>query len=112
MIDILELHAKMTKHLFAPFTSADERYLALCLCGEAGELANFIKKRWRDGGDFTEEIRDEIADVRVYLELLAACFGISGDKLDVQVQDKLKRVMERQEHKKRMEQWKKTAAAE
>ena len=38
----------------------DERFLALALCGEAGELANMIKKRWRDGADLSDEIRDEI----------------------------------------------------
>lgn len=104
-IDILRMHEEMTKHLFAPFTSSDERYLALCLCGEAGELANFIKKRWRRGQNyiFTEEIRDEIADCRVYLELLAACFDIAGDKLDERVQDKLRRVMEREENRELME---------
>jgi len=29
-----------------------------------------IKKRWRDKVDLTEEIRDEIADIRIYLSLL------------------------------------------
>jgi NTP pyrophosphatase (non-canonical NTP hydrolase) len=87
----------MIAHLFKPFSDTDERFLALALCGEAGELANFIKKRWRDGADFSEEIRDEIADIRVYLELLAKCFGIEGDKLDERVHAKLLKVA--QKHK-------------
>lgn len=95
MIDMVDLHKAMTAHLFPPFASEDERFLALALCGEAGELANFIKKRWRDGADLTEEIRDEIADIRVYLELMAKCFGIEGDKLDQRVQAKLARVAAR-----------------
>jgi NTP pyrophosphatase (non-canonical NTP hydrolase) len=81
-MNMFELHKKMTAHLFPAFSSTDERFLALGLCGEAGELANMIKKRWRDGVDLTEEIRDEIADVRIYLELLAKCFDIEGEKLD------------------------------
>lgn len=85
----------MTQHLFPPFSNTDERFLALALCGEAGELANLIKKRWRDNADLTEEIRDELADIRVYLELLAHCFSISGVALDAQVQNKLERVVER-----------------
>jgi NTP pyrophosphatase (non-canonical NTP hydrolase) len=88
-MDMYELHEKMTGHLFPAFSSTDERFLALALCGEAGELANMIKKRWRDGADLTEEIRDEIADVRVYLELLAKCFDIEGEKLDRRVIAKL-----------------------
>jgi NTP pyrophosphatase (non-canonical NTP hydrolase) len=77
------------------WSSTNVHFLALALCGEAGELANFIKKEWRDGVDHTEAIRDEIADVRVYLELLARCFGIEGSKLDDQVESKFIRVIER-----------------
>jgi NTP pyrophosphatase (non-canonical NTP hydrolase) len=91
-VDLIALHTKMTKHLFTPWSSEDERFLALALCGEAGELANIIKKRWRDGADMAEEAMDEIADIRVYLELLAKCFGIEGAKLDERVQMKLVKV--------------------
>ena len=94
-MNIYELHKRMTTHLFPPYSPTDERFLALALCGEAGELANFIKKRWRDGADLTEEIRDEIADIRVYLELLAKCFDIEGEKLDARVQAKLIKVAEK-----------------
>src|SRR5215468_7469886 len=94
-INIIELHEKMTGALFPSYSSQDERFLALALCGEAGELANLIKKRWRDNANLCDEIRDEIADIRVYLELLAKCFGIEGEKLDERVEMKLRVVVER-----------------
>lgn len=99
-MDIYALHEKMTGHLFPAYSNTDERFLALALCGEIGELANMIKKRWRDGVDLSEEIRDEIADIRVYLELLAKCFGVEGEKLDARVEQKLLKVVEK--HKARL----------
>jgi len=100
-MNLFELHEKMTAHLFPPYASQDERFLALALCGEAGELANMIKKRWRDGADLSNEIREEICDIRVYLELLAKCFGIEGEKLDRAVEAKLIKVAEK--HKARLD---------
>lgn len=94
-VDIFALHEKMTAGLFPAFSNEDERFLALALCGEAGELANMVKKRWRDKADLTEEIRDEIADIRVYLELIAKRFGIEGSKLDERVASKLEKVVEK-----------------
>jgi NTP pyrophosphatase (non-canonical NTP hydrolase) len=99
-MNIFELHEKMTKDLFPAYSSQDERFLTIALCGEVGELANMIKKRWRDGADLSLEIRDEIADTRVYLELLAKCFGIEGEKLDKHVESKLRLVIEK--HKERL----------
>ena len=101
-MDIYALHEKMTGHLFPAYSNTDERFLALALCGEAGELANMIKKRWRDDVDLTEEVRDEIADIRVYLELLAKCFGIEGEKLDSRVKSKLEKVVERHKARKQV----------
>ena len=99
-MDIYELHQKMTAHLFPSYSNTDERFLALALAGEVGELCNFIKKRWRDGVSVIEECRDEIADCRIYLELLAKCFDIEGEKLDTRVKAKLERVVEK--HKARL----------
>ena len=92
-MNIFELHEKMTGHLFPSYSNTDERFLALALCGEAGELANMIKKRWRDGANLTEEIIEELADIRVYLELLAKCFDVEGEKLDDAVVKKLAKVV-------------------
>jgi NTP pyrophosphatase (non-canonical NTP hydrolase) len=78
-MNIYELHCKMTKHLFPAFSSEDERFLSLALCGEAGELADMIVADHFD----MEEARDEAADIRVYLELIAKCFAIEGEKLEV-----------------------------
>lgn len=100
-MDLFKLHEQMTGHLFPAYSNTDERFLALAICGETGELANMVKKRWRDGVDLTEEIRDEIADIRVYLELLAKCFGIEGEKLDRRVESKLLKVVEK--HKARLQ---------
>lgn len=98
-MNLFELHERMTAHLFPAYLENDERFLTLALCGEAGELANMIKKRWRDNVDLTEEIRDEIADIRVYLELVAKCFDIEGPKLDARVEQKLLKVIEKHKHK-------------
>jgi len=94
-MDMYEIHEKMTAHLFPSYASTDERFLALAICGEVGELANMIKKRWRDGIDLAPEIREELADIRIYLELLAKCFNIEGEKLDQAVETKLKKVIEK-----------------
>lgn len=60
----------------------DLRFIALALSGEMGELNNLIKKAWR--GDFHlkekwTEVSDEIADVRIYLELLTRILGLDLD---------------------------------
>jgi NTP pyrophosphatase (non-canonical NTP hydrolase) len=80
----------------------DPFFLTLALCGEVGELANLVKKDWRDlvlkPGQLPsreEEIRDEIADIRVYLELVARCYGIAGKELDARVKRKLTEVAAR-----------------
>lgn len=99
-MNLFELHERLTAGLFPAYSNEDERFLALALCGEAGELANMVKKRWRDGVDLVDEIRDEIADIRVYLELLAKRFGIEGEKLDQRVEQKLLKVVEK--HKARL----------
>ncbi len=76
-MNIYELHEKMTGHLFPAYSNTDERFLALALCGEAGEMGELMDAEPFD----IEDARDEVADCRVYLELLAKCFGIEGDKL-------------------------------
>lgn len=82
MKTVLDLHREITRGLHDPFFSTDPVYLALALFGEAGELANFIKKEWRDQTSHEEAIRDGIADLRVYIELLADAFAIGGPLLD------------------------------
>lgn len=63
-------------------------FLALAICGEAGELANLVKKSWRGDSVDPNDIRDEIADIRIYLEHLTRHLNIDLDqaceqKLDV-----------------------------
>lgn len=61
-------------------------YCSLGLSGEAGELANFVKKQWRDHGDPTLQLLDgkryndivlECGDVLWYLALLCRHLGLS-----------------------------------
>lgn len=59
-------------------------YAALALNGEAGEVAEKIKKIWRDKGkrvspEDKEEIKKEIGDVLWYLSQLAEELGIDFD---------------------------------
>lgn len=48
---------------------------SLGLAGEAGEVANLIKKMIRDGVDIQDKIEKELGDVLAYLTLLANLFG-------------------------------------
>ncbi len=67
-------------------------FLALALCGEAGELANLIKKMWRGDSISPEKIRHEIADIRIYLDHLADHLGVN---IDDACEEKLAIVQER-----------------
>jgi NTP pyrophosphatase (non-canonical NTP hydrolase) len=55
-------------------------FLALAICGEAGELANLVKKLWRGDEVDRDQIRDEIADIRIYLEHISRHLDIDLDK--------------------------------
>jgi NTP pyrophosphatase (non-canonical NTP hydrolase) len=50
----------------------------LAITGEVGELANLIKKQNRDGftEDRQEEISKELADIVLYVDLLANHMGV------------------------------------
>jgi NTP pyrophosphatase (non-canonical NTP hydrolase) len=55
-------------------------FLALAISGEAGELANLIKKTWRGDKVEGDQIRDEIADIRIYLEHISRHLNIDLDQ--------------------------------
>lgn len=66
----------------------DIRFFALGLAGEAGELANFVKKRWRDGDGHDQAIRYEVADVCAYAFMLADRMGMSPGGLIATIAEK------------------------
>ena len=68
------------------------QYLALGLTGEAGEVANKVKKLIRDGGDSPDkrkEIAKELGDVCWYLAVLAQELGSNLGKIMEDNLDKL-----------------------
>jgi NTP pyrophosphatase (non-canonical NTP hydrolase) len=76
------------------------RFLALALAGEAGELANVVKKQWRDGPNWSaQQLSDnftaqckELADVVIYAYALANALKID---LDTVCEAKMTEVRER-----------------
>lgn len=75
--------------------SQQERgFLALAFCGEAGELANLVKKEMRDGvsAHNTEAIKKEIADCHIYLRHIANSYQVSIEDV---TEDKTFELMER-----------------
>lgn len=65
-----------------PWTEEDRRHLALALAGEVGEALNLIKKDWRGDAGTAERrvlLAEELADIRIYLELLAAACSVDLD---------------------------------
>jgi NTP pyrophosphatase (non-canonical NTP hydrolase) len=74
------IHELVVKR-WEPYSEEDQRFLALALAGEVGELCNVVKKLWR--GDALPHapalIKEELADIRIYLELLALSFDVDLD---------------------------------
>ena len=73
------------------------RFFALAIAGEAGELANYIKKEWRGDQVDPTDIAHEMADIRICLEHLAQLLNIDLDgacasKLEI-VAQRLKKEM-------------------
>lgn len=92
-----DLHAQRFARHHRPWSWADVVYLTMGLAGEAGEVANEVKKAMRGdyatGGQFPKligavdrflpKIRKELADTRVYLDLLIYTIDTwSGDAVD------------------------------
>jgi len=77
----------MTKYQSQAFTTATESskniyYMALGLTGEAGEIANKIKKVMRDGAPLNQQdIEKELGDVLWYVAGLCTVLGISLDEV-------------------------------
>lgn len=76
------LHRHIVDHLKWPFDAGPERirYLALCMAGEAGELANLVKKEWRgdklDHDEWLAKLKSELSDVGNYAFMLAEALGV------------------------------------
>lgn len=78
----------------------DPEFWALSLCGEAGEVAEWHKKRWRDRAEGRsneaspgeETLRSELGDVMICLTLLAEADGL--DLAEVTL-DKLEEIRRR-----------------
>lgn len=75
-------------------------YCTLGLCGEAGEVAEKVKKLYRDKGgviddEFREAVSKEIGDVLWYLSQLATELEMSLESLAIQNIYKLKSRAER-----------------
>lgn len=69
-------------------------YVTLGICGEAGELANKVKKIHRDdGGSVSEEVRqkliDETSDCLWYLARLATELGVTLESVAIHNRVKL-----------------------
>lgn len=69
-----------------PDRSNNLEYPTLGLAGEAGEVANIVKKIQRDhGGELTEEVReklkDELGDVLWYISACADELGLTLEEI-------------------------------
>lgn len=78
LAEIQEAEASDSKRYF-PHLKEGPLYLGIALAGETGEVCNKIKKWARDDwsvSQLREEVKDELADVLIYLVMLADHLGI------------------------------------
>lgn len=74
--DLRRVNVARCNEVFHPLHSWSETDWACAAAGEMGELCNLIKKRRRGEPVHPTEVAKEIADVVIYLDLLAARMGI------------------------------------
>jgi NTP pyrophosphatase (non-canonical NTP hydrolase) len=75
--DLRENNVKRSETSFYAVDSWSPTDWATALAGEVGELCNLIKKMRRGDAIPLQSVSDEIADVAIYLDLLAARLGIN-----------------------------------
>ena len=75
--------------------SATIQYWCLALAGEIGELCNLVKKEVRDEMDLKERISEEMADILIYLCMMANSLEVDLEKEYYRKQEKN---MERFQH--------------
>ena len=98
-----EYQSKASVTALYPKRLSNLEYPTLGLAGEAGEVANIVKKIQRDfGGEITDEIRvklkDELGDVLWYI---SACADELGLKLEEIAQFNVEKLAER--HKENLQ---------
>jgi len=89
-------------HNWKDWRTINSAYFILGLCGEVGELANNAKKYqryllgWKGSHltekQFIEKLRGELADIQIYLDLIAGKYGFNIEEL---VREKQKENRER-----------------
>jgi NTP pyrophosphatase (non-canonical NTP hydrolase) len=77
------------------FIQRRQEFFCLELCGEAGELANLVKKQWKGASVSSPDIADEAADV--FIALMNFC-NAAGIDLAAAVEQKLERIPTNREH--------------
>ena len=93
-MDFSEYQSLSRRTATYPHAGEDMTYPALGLCGEAGEVAEKVKKTIRDdGGVLSDERREalsrELGDVLWYLAQLATEAGLELDSIAADNLDKL-----------------------
>lgn len=84
------------------YGTEDLKFLTLGMVGEAGEVANVVKKMWRGDNTYTQsaeaaekfinDLSDEIADVQIYLDRIAECMDID---IPTAVANKMRKLAEK-----------------
>jgi NTP pyrophosphatase (non-canonical NTP hydrolase) len=93
-VDFSEYQSLSRRTATYPRAGEDLTYPALGLCGEAGEVAEKVKKTLRDdGGVLTDERREalsrELGDVLWYLSQVATEAGLDLEEIAAENLDKL-----------------------
>jgi NTP pyrophosphatase (non-canonical NTP hydrolase) len=95
-LDLLELRKANKKRCIESFKHSLEDWSEMewgcAAAGEMGELCNLLKKRRRGETIPLKAVMDEIADVIIYLDLLAARLGVH---LSGPIRDKFNEVSDR-----------------